>query len=146
VQNYYNLGMILRICLAFKIRNIFLSKNSVDVYHPLVVSASRGAVFDVCVFSADFKEVEPLFKTSSYEVITTVACEKQNFTLKNFPFLKQEKYVIIFGNEGHGLVANKHLMKVRKTISIPTEGTMKSLNLAVSSAIIAYELSSFFNK
>lgn len=145
VQNYYNLGMIFRICLAFGVKVIFLSRQSVDVYHPLVISASRGAIFSVCVFYVDFRELTPYFRTSGYELVATI-CKKSSSLLRSFPLSKQKKYVIIFGNEGHGLAANKDLTKIKQTVFIPTRKVMHSLNLAVSSAIIAYEFSYFFSK
>lgn len=47
VRDPSNLGTILRTCLAFGVKDIVLSENTVDLYNPKTLRASEGAIFSL---------------------------------------------------------------------------------------------------
>ena len=56
VRDPSNLGTILRTCLAFGVKDIVLSENTVDLYNPKTLRASEGAIFSLNIFLSKFFE------------------------------------------------------------------------------------------
>ena len=49
LQNPHNLGAVIRSCLGFNIKGIYLIGNCCDLYHPEVIRSSMGYVFKMPV-------------------------------------------------------------------------------------------------
>ena len=135
IQDPGNLGTIIRSAVAFNIDTIVLNNLSVDLYNSKVLRASQGNNFYINILRKDLKEFIPFLKENEYEIYGTNV-ENGN-ELKNIKFGK--KYAIIMGNEGQGV--SKELQELSdKNIYINVNENCESLNVAVATSIILYEL------
>jgi RNA methyltransferase, TrmH family len=129
-----NLGTILRNCYWFGVKNVLLSENTVDVFNSKVLRATQGAFFHLAVKeNLSLTETVNKFLTNNYEIILA-SLNTENY-LENYSFSKSKNYLLIFGNEAHGisdsLEKNKELIKLK----IKGYSDCESLNVAVSSGI-----------
>lgn len=137
IQDPGNLGAIIRSALAFNINTILLSSNTVDLYNPKVIRASQGMMFKLNIIRVDLEEKIRELKQNGYQILTTnVNGGKDIKTLE-----KQKKICIIMGNEGNGV--SEPLQKLSdEYIYIKMNEKCESLNVAVATSIILYELGS----
>lgn len=122
-----NVGTLLRTALAFGWDGVFFLEGGVDPFHEKVVRASRGALFRLpyCTGSK-----EDLLKLSgSFECL--VADTKGEAVGPT----TSDKLMLILGSEAHG-----PSVQFGKTITIPMEGEMESLNVAISGSILLHAL------
>lgn len=129
-----NLGTIIRNCDWFGIQNIFLSKESSEIFNPKVIRSSMGSVFHVKIFEdVTFDELSVL-KNSSYEFLCGDMDGENVYEIK-----KKERTLLFLANESRG-PSEKLLSIIDKKIAIPGKGKAESLNVASASAIILAEL------
>lgn len=135
IQDPGNLGTIIRSAVAFNIDTIILSNDTVDMYNSKVIRSTQGMLFYINIIRTDLMEVLPELKKNNYTLYTTNVtngidikkCEKQN------------KFALIVGNEGNG-VSKKVSDYADYTIYIKTNNNVESLNVAVATSILLYEL------
>ena len=135
IQDPGNLGTIIRSAVAFNIDTIILSNDTVDMYNSKVIRSTQGMLFYINIIRTDLMEVLPELKRNNYTLYTTNVtngidikkCEKQN------------KFALIVGNEGNG-VSKKVSDYADYTIYIKTNNNVESLNVAVATSILLYEL------
>src|SRR5574344_1015423 len=101
VQDPGNLGTILRSSLAFGVFNVLISTNSVNKYNEKAIQASQGSLFSLNIESCNLNKLIDL-KKKGYKIIVTLL-DPEAIKLSSFNFNKNEKYVIVFGNEGQGV-------------------------------------------
>jgi len=101
VQDPGNLGTILRTIDSVGLKQIILSKGTVDIYNPKVIRSTMGAIFRVNII-----EVENLIeklkeaKKRKYKVVSTSLEANQSIYEMDY-----NKKVIIIGNEANGVSA-----------------------------------------
>ncbi|MCR4417052.1 MAG: RNA methyltransferase [Ignavibacteria bacterium] len=135
ISNPGNLGAILRTADWFGFKSVVLSKDSVELTNPKVIRASMGSIFHLDIYDEiDFIQFLDRFKKNNFQIIGT-STKGKSITKFIFP----EKLVLIFGNESQG-ISQEILSKCDEIISISSFGNAESLNLAISSSIILYEL------
>ena len=135
VQDPGNLGTIIRSCVAFNIENLVLSNESVDLYNSKVIRSTQGMLFNINIIRDDLKNTIKLLKNNNYTIYGTNVINGIDIKdVKN-----TEKYAIILGNEGNGISDEVNAL-VDKNIYIKMNEKCESLNVAVSGAIILYEL------
>ena len=108
----------------------------VDPYHPSAVKASMGTLFHVPI--SHVEEPAQLLEWAKSQGITTVATSahaKQSY--RGAPY--ELPTLIMLGSEGEGLPADL-LEKSDLAVSIPMRGTAPSLNLAVATGLLIYEV------
>lgn len=127
LQDPGNLGTILRTMDWLGINHIYCSNDSVDVYNPKVVQATMGAIGRVNIHYVDLDSFLSLQEVPIYAA--DMGGDPINKT-------KLKKGIIVFGNEGNGL-SKTIIDRVNQTISIPKYGKGESLNVAMSTGIIA---------
>lgn len=124
-----NMGTILRTALAFNIKNVVISKNSVDLYNPKVISAMQGCHFYQNIVYMDLEE---FFNDTSNKNIMTYLDEAN--TSNN---ITNEKFNLVVGNEGVGINKEyKKYMDYNYLIDIDFE----SLNVSIATGIIIHNL------
>ena len=130
-----NLAAVIRNAAWFGFDGILLSPESVEIYSPKVIRGSVGAVFHMPVWEGF--NIENSFENfSSY--IWIGADPKAKDDLKQLALM--EKVVLCLGNESWGL-SERVYKRLKKTVRIPSNNIrIESLNLAVASAVIMYEL------
>ncbi|MBQ3068263.1 MAG: RNA methyltransferase [Oscillospiraceae bacterium] len=137
LQDPGNLGTIIRTAEAFGVNNIFISKNSVDVFSPKVIKASMGSCFRVKIMQID--DVTGFISRCHKAGIATYAAVLAENS-SNFLNIKFEPNAMVFiGNEGNGLPKDiADLIKYH--VKIPMEAPVESLNAAVAAALFLYKL------
>lgn len=135
VQDPGNLGAIIRSAVAFNVNTIVLSEHTVDLYNPKVIRASQGMLFKVNIIRKDLISFIEEIKKKDYHILATQLIHGKN--IKKLE--KKQKLAIIMGNEGKGV--SKPLLDLSdEFIYINMNETCESLNVAVASSIILYEL------
>lgn len=131
-----NLGTIIRVADAAGFKDILLTKGSVDCYNEKTVRSSMGSILSTNIYYLDEEETICLLKEKGYKVIAT-ALEKDSI-----PYTKmilEEKNAFVFGNEGDGISQNI-LLKSDEKVIIPIYGNAESLNVAMATGIILYDV------
>lgn len=136
IQDPGNLGTIIRSAVAFNIDTIILSSDCVDIYNSKVVRSSQGMIFHIDIIKRDLLLEIPKLQMLGYQIIGTKVTHGQS--LKDFQNI--EKFAIIMGNEGKGMT--EELTELCDSfIYIDMNDKCESLNVAIATSIILYELS-----
>ncbi|MDJ0557090.1 MAG: RNA methyltransferase [Microcoleaceae cyanobacterium MO_207.B10] len=135
LQDPGNFGTIIRTATAVGVDGIWLSRDSVDLYHPKVVRASAGVWFRLpMAITQDLKsEVEQL-QNQGVQIVATVPDASINY----WEIDLRKPTLILLGNEGGGL-SHDLLSLANYSAKIPLSNGVESLNVAISSALILYE-------
>ena len=132
VQDPGNVGTIIRTALAFNYDLVVLSEKCASKFNNKVLSASRGSIYKMPVIKKDFSSLIDEYK--NHELVATTldydSVDLEEVKLKN-------KFILIFGNEGHG-IKKEIVSKCHKKVKIEMN-EIDSLNVALSSAIILYK-------
>lgn len=135
IQDPGNLGTIIRSAAAFNIDTIILNDKSVDLYNDKVIRSCEGMIFNVNVIRSNLENKLIELKNNGYKIIGTSV--KNNKLLKDVIF--EGKFAIILGNEGNGV--SKEIEDLCDDyIYIKMNENCESLNVAVASSIIMYEI------
>jgi TrmH family RNA methyltransferase len=134
VQDPGNLGTIIRSCVAFNVDTLVLSRDTVDLYNPKVIRATQGMIFKLNIIIVD-DLVSFVNGLKSEYVIYSTDVNSGN-SLKNIE--KNDKFVIIMGNEGNG-VSDELNSICDEFIYIDMNSNCESLNVGVATSIILYE-------
>ena len=137
IQDPGNMGTIIRSAVAFNIDTIVIGDNTVDVYSPKVVRATQGMIFHVPIVFYSIDKLIPILKKLKIPVLATNV--KYGEEVKNLSQDEKETFALIIGNEGNG-VNPKYLEQSDKFIYIPMNDVVESLNVAVATSIILYEM------
>lgn len=136
IQDPGNLGTIIRSSVAFNVNTLVLSNNTVDLYNPKVIRATQGMLFKLnIIIENDLENLIKNLKQNNYTIYTTNV--KNGNSLKTIE--KKDKVAIIMGNEGSG-VSDKLNSLADKYLYIDMNKNCESLNVAVATSIILYEL------
>lgn len=133
VQDPGNLGTIIRSCVAFEIDTLILSKDCVDLYNSKVIRASQGMLFNCNIIIDDLEKV--IKDLNGYTIYGTKVDGGQN----SKGALTEDKIAVIMGNEGNGISENL-LNLCNKFLYIKMNKNCESLNVAIATSIILYEL------
>lgn len=133
IQNPGNLGTIIRNCLAFNVKGVIITNDSVDIYNPIIIRSTMGAVFSIPIkFTTNVIDVINQFKDKKFNLFAT-ALDSKAININTFTPPKNN--LIIFGNEGSGISPNL-LKLVNKILYIPISSMIDSLNVSIASGII----------
>ena len=136
VQDPGNVGTIFRTSLAFSYFDILADEETSFKYNIKTIQASQGAIFKENIVKTSFNEIVK-FKENGYKIIATTLSEDSIF-LDEFLKLNINRFILIFGNEGKGI--SKEILDIADyKIKIPIQN-IDSLNVAISSGILLYEL------
>jgi TrmH family RNA methyltransferase len=130
-----NLGTIIRICDWYGFKQLVLSEDCTEFYNPKVIISTMGS-FSRIEFA--YVDLPSFFKAhSEYKKIGAVL-QGENIHHYQFP----EKGFIILGNESNG-IRNEIMECLDERITIPAFGQAESLNVGISTAVIADNLKRF---
>lgn len=133
IQDPGNLGTIIRSAVAFDIDTIVASNDTVDLYNPKTIRSSEGMIFNINYVVGDLNEI--LSSLDNYVIYTTNVFDGESVDSVN----KGKNYAIIMGNEGNG-VKDSISKFANKRLYIPISSKCESLNVAIATSIILYEL------
>lgn len=134
IQDPGNLGTILRTADSANLKQILVSKDTVDAFSPKVIRSTMGAIYRINVIEVD-NLVEALKETkkNGFEIVTT---DLQ--TDKSIYDINYNKKVVVIGNEANGVT--KEVKEVADyKVKIPMLGKTESLNASVAAGIMIYE-------
>lgn len=130
IQDPGNLGAIIRVCDWFGIEQLVCSEDTVDLYNPKVIQASKGSFARVNVFYTDL----PTFLSETQGV--NIGTDMTGENIYDFAF--PEKFNLILGNEGNGMRPEVE-QRIAQKITIPRFGnkqSTESLNVSMAAGII----------
>ncbi len=129
-----NLGTIIRSSVAFGITTIILSEDSCDIYNDKVIRATEGTIFKQNIIRTNLVDAITKMQQLNINVYGTDVTNG-----KDVATIPKDSFCIVMGNEGKGISpVIKSLLK--ENIYIKTNN-VESLNVAVATSIILYELS-----
>lgn len=136
LQDPGNVGTIMRTAEGAGVTAVILSKNSVDIYNPKTIRSTMGSIYRVpFLYEEDLKELLSLLKEKGVTVYAAHLKGVKNYHQMNY----QTGCAFLIGNEGNGL-SEELAACADQYIRIPMEGQLESLNAAVASAILMYEV------
>lgn len=135
LQDPGNIGTILRTADAAGYLGAILMKGTADIYSPKIVRAAAGSLFRLpFLFADDPGEVIQLLKRHGKTIVSTSPAGSKDYYDADL----REHAAVVIGNEGNG-VCKEFLEEADILVRIPMEGTIESLNAAVSAGILMYE-------
>lgn len=134
IQDPGNLGTILRVANASGITQVVLSDGSVDVYNPKVLRASQGIQLALNIYSN--QELNSLLASFNGQVLALTPHSK----LSVYDYDLTQNTAFVFGNEGNGL-SEQLLAQIDQQVKIPMMGNTESINLAMATTAVAFEMS-----
>jgi len=138
VQDPGNLGTIIRSSKAFGIDTVILGDGCVDLYNDKVLRSTQGIGFHMNIVSRNLKELIKELKQQEIPIFGTRV--EYGEDIRTLNSRDKEKYALIMGNEGRG-VDSEILELCDKYIYIELNSNVESLNVAIASSILLYELS-----
>ncbi len=134
VQDPGNLGTIIRTADSVGLKQIIVSKGTVDAYNSKVIRSTMGAMFRVKIIIAqDFAKTLEEIKQKNYEIMVTSLDAK-----KSIYDINLKNKIIVIGNEANGVSKEVINLADEKAI-IPMLGKAESLNASVATGVILYE-------
>lgn len=130
-----NLGTILRTADAVGADGLLICDKCTDLFNPNVVRASVGTLFTVPVVEVSSEEA---LKWLSEKKISVAAATPGGDLLYTEANLNQP-IAIAFGTEQYGL-SDQWLEKADHRLFLPMKGEADSLNVAISTAVLLYEV------
>lgn len=135
IQDPGNLGTIIRTSLGFNITTIILSDTCVNLYNEKVIMASEGAIFKINIIKYNLISIIKDLKQEGFYIYGTDVTNGINL----HDVKQQNKYALVMGSEGTGVSLDVKRL-TDSNIYIKTNEKLESLNVAVATGIILYEL------
>ena len=134
VQDPGNIGTIIRTLDSANIKQLIVSRGTVDAYSPKVVRSTMGAIFRVQIIEVEnLSETLNSLKQKGFDLVSTSLQ-----TDKNIYDINYNKKVVVIGNEANGVSEEIQDISSYK-VKIPMMGKTESLNASVAASIMIYE-------
>ena len=135
IQDPGNLGTMLRTGEGAGITGVVMNRNTVDLFNPKTIRSTMGSIYRVPYYIAD-DLAETIGELKRQKVGIYAAHLKGQMHYDEPSYCKGTAFLI--GNEGNGL--SDEIAGLADTcVRIPMEGSVESLNAAVSAALLMYE-------
>ena len=134
IQDPGNLGTIIRTADSANLKQIIVSKNTVDAYSPKVIRSTMGAIYRVNIIEVENLEwtLKDLQKDGFKVVVTSLDTNNSIYDIS------YNKSIVVIGNEANG-VSTELLDLADYKVKIPMLGKTESLNASVATGIMIYE-------
>lgn len=131
-----NLGTIIRTAAAVGVDCILLAPNCTDPSAPKVLRSTMGAQFSLPVYELNWDELRTFFANRPEITVYASALEDaENFWDVDLT----GPVALIIGSEADGIGADAAAL-ARKNLYIPMTNRVESMNAAVASAVLTYEV------
>lgn len=136
VQDPGNLGTIIRTADAHGAQGVLLTKGTVDLYNSKTIRSTMGSIFHLPILRIDnLTECLQLLNEQKFKIVVgDLAAEEYCFQYDYTGAI-----AICVGNEGAG-PSPELKEKAHTTVKIPILGQAESLNVAVATGILLYEI------
>ncbi|WP_305767895.1 TrmH family RNA methyltransferase [Candidatus Epulonipiscium viviparus] len=131
-----NLGTIVRTAYGLFVDAIFLTKDCVELYSPKVVRATMGAISKIDIIrNYEMTSYVDFFRENKVKIYATDLYQSNNLYTTKF----DGSSAIVIGNEATGITEYTRA-QADSTIKIPTRDNLESLNAAIATSIVLYEV------
>ncbi|MFA5956449.1 TrmH family RNA methyltransferase [Hyphomicrobium sp.] len=130
-----NLGTIIRTADAVGLSGIMLVGTTCDPYALESIRATMGSIFAVPIVKIDRESFFTLAKAWPGEVIGTHLDAREDFRRPQY----NGRELIVMGSEGPGLSGGAAAV-CSTLVKIPMAGALDSLNLAIATALMLYQI------
>ncbi len=134
-QDPGNVGTILRTLDAVGGAGLILLGDATDPYHPAAVRASMGAICTQRLVRTTFAELCTWKQTHGYRLAGTAVTATRDYDAVSY----DAPLVLLMGSEREGLSANQ-AAACDDLLRLPMVGRVDSLNLAVATSVMLYEI------
>jgi len=136
VQDPGNMGTIIRTADAFGSNGIIVTNGCVDVFNPKTIRSTMGSIFHVpLLYYNEINDAIYDLKNRGIQIMST-ALKSSNYC-HDVDF--KTDFALVIGNEASG-VSEDIINASDSLIKIPMRGKAESLNAAIASAVIMYEV------
>jgi TrmH family RNA methyltransferase len=130
-----NLGTIMRTADAVGCRGIITLGTSTDPYDPNAVKASMGSIFSLALVHSDWESFRSWQVEHKVSLVGTSDRAPSDYQTVDYVL----PLVLLMGSERHGL-PGEMMDACDALVRIPMCGRVDSLNLAVATAVVLYEI------
>lgn len=130
-----NLGTIMRTADSVGSRGVIILGQSTDPYDPSAVKASMGAIFSLDLIQSDWDTLLEWRLQNQVSMVGT--SDSANTDYQNVKY--SHPLILLMGSERHGL-SSEMQSACDHMVFIPMAGRSDSLNLAVATAVMLYEI------
>ncbi|WP_099188660.1 TrmH family RNA methyltransferase [Tepidibacter mesophilus] len=134
IQDPGNMGTIIRTADAAGAESIILLKGCVDVYNPKVIRSTMGSIFDMNIINCIDEDLN-IIKNKGFNIVSSYLNTDNYYNNVNYG----NKVALVIGNEGNG-IKDEIIDKSDILVKIPIYGKAESLNAAMASGILMYEI------
>ena len=131
IQDPGNLGSVLRTAEAAGVNSVYLSKTSAELWSPKTLRGSQGAQVNLKCY--ENQDLLKLCDQVSLPIYSLSICGNSLYD-DDIP----RDLILILGSEGGG-ISSEIISKSTKSISIPMQGSVESLNVGAAAGIFIYE-------
>jgi TrmH family RNA methyltransferase len=135
VQDPGNLGTILRTCDAVGCAGVMLLGSSSDPYDPAALRASMGAVFAQRLVRTDMPALLAWKQQHACPLVGAAGAAARDYQAARY----RSPLLLLMGSEREGLSPEQQAA-CDAVVSIPMVGRSDSLNLAVATGVLLYEI------
>jgi RNA methyltransferase, TrmH family len=136
VQDPGNVGTITRTAAALGATAVLALPGTVDLWNAKVVRSAMGASFHVPAFSCTWEQLDDFRRR---ETVALWGADAGGTALESLT--PPDRLALVVGNEGAGL-SGESRTRVEVLVSLPISSTVESLNVAVATGILLYQLRS----
>ena len=136
LQDPGNLGTIVRTAEGAGVSAVLMSAGTADLYNPKTIRSTMGSIYRIpCIVSTDLPGDIGKLKHAGVTVYAAHLKGTQSYSQADY----RGGTAFLIGNEGNGLTDETAELADRY-IRIPMCGQVESLNAAVASSILMYEV------
>ncbi|NNJ88085.1 MAG: RNA methyltransferase [Eudoraea sp.] len=129
-----NIGAILRTADAANLDAVIIANPKSDLYNPNIIRSSIGCVFTVPIATGETSEIIDFLERRKISIFAAALSAKAAYTKADYTGAT----AFVVGTESTGL-SDEWLSKADAQIIIPMEGSIDSMNVSVSAAILIFE-------
>ncbi len=134
-QDPGNVGTIMRTLDAVGGKGLLLLDHSIDPYDPICVRASMGSIFSLLLVRTTFAEFIDWKAMYDCPLIGASGASELDY----HKFVYPSQLILLMGSERQGL-SEFALRACDQVVRIPMVGRSDSLNLAIATGVILYEI------
>ncbi|MCT4508804.1 MAG: RNA methyltransferase [Tepidibacter sp.] len=134
IQDPGNMGTIIRTADAAGAHSIILLKGCVDIYNPKVIRSTMGSIFNMNIVGCT-DEAFDIIKNKGFNIVSSYLNTNNYYNSVDYG----DKVALVIGNEGNG-IKDEIIDKSDLLVKIPIYGKAESLNAAMASGILMYEI------
>ncbi|QSS97490.1 TrmH family RNA methyltransferase [Psychroflexus sp. ALD_RP9] len=129
-----NIGALLRTADAANLDAVIIANPKTDLYNPNIIRSSLGTVFSKQIGIGSTHEIINFLREKKISIYAATLQNSNIYTKEDFT----KASAIVVGTESKGL-SELWRNAAKQNINIPMQGSIDSMNVSVSAAIIIFE-------